>query len=89
VTDDFEERLSNACNSPKKSEAWSLLPSDRSFTSAQAQKIVESRMKRSYFYDWWKELVRLGLVLPSGKDGHFVKAEPSRGPEMTGQPDRC
>lgn len=70
VTDDFNESLSLALNTPARQAAWKRLPQGR-FTYSEAERaVVPVAMKsKSTFHEWFSDLRRRGLVLPDG-DGY-------------------
>jgi len=69
IVNDLMEAGKLALNTPKRKEAWSRLP-ESDFTYVQARDVlVKGVMAGGTFNDWWKELVRLHLIVPHCQDG--------------------
>ena len=75
IVSDLDVNLGLALNTPKRRQAWDLLPDAPStFSYVQAVEIVKPTMAESTFYDWWTlHLRRLGLIVDRGD--RYLKAK--------------
>lgn len=72
VVSEFDTNFGLAVNTEKRRLAWSLLPGGR-FTYMEGVNATKPALKsQGSFNPWWRELLRLGLVVPCA-DGKYVK----------------
>jgi len=70
---DYDENLALACHTPKRKQAWDLLPSGQPLGFNEAFRLVGQTLKsKTSFSGWWGDLKRLGLLEKTG-DGSYVK----------------
>jgi hypothetical protein len=84
VTSDAKAHIKLACNTDQRFQAWKLLPEPpQTFRYGEAEKLVESALKKSAFEEWIKECRRLGLIVPAS-DGKLIKVEAGLGGSRLG-----
>jgi hypothetical protein len=74
VAGDAKQNLSLACNTPKRRDAWKLLPDPPvAFSYTEGELTVKPSLSQGAYVTWMRECRRLGIVTDTA-DGRLTKA---------------